>query len=72
MYSQIWFVCVRASAGERLIQVHQQDLPPAHLPPDATLQVDQTERAQEEVPGLVSLCSLSCRLGLKRPRQART
>lgn len=43
-----------AFAGERLVQVHQQDLPPADLPPDPSLQVDETERAQEEVPGLVS------------------
>lgn len=45
------FLC----AGERIVQGHQQDLPPADLPPDAPLQVDQTERAQEEVPGLVSV-----------------
>lgn len=42
-------------AGERIVQGHQQDLPPADLPPDAPLQVDQTECAQEEVPGLVSV-----------------
>lgn len=42
-------------AGEGLRQVHQQDLPPADLPPDPPLQVEQAERAQEEVPGLVSV-----------------
>lgn len=44
--------------GDRLVQVHQQDLPPADLPPDPSLQVDETERAQEEVSGLVSVSSL--------------
>lgn len=47
-------VCVCAFAGEGHHQVHQQDLPSADLPPDPPLQVDQAERAQEEVPGLVS------------------
>lgn len=44
-----------ASAGAGLRQVHQQDLPPADLPPDPSLQVEQAERAPEEVPGLVSV-----------------
>lgn len=51
-------VCKRPScafAGEGVHQVHQQDLPPADLPPHPPLQVDQAERAQEEVPGLVSV-----------------
>lgn len=30
---------------------------PADLPPDPSLQVDKTERAQEKVPGLVSVFS---------------
>lgn len=53
------FVCNRhlVLAGEGLHQVHQQDLPPADLPPHPPLQVDQAERAQEEVPGLVSVPS---------------
>lgn len=42
-------------AGDRHVQVHQQDLPPADLSPDPSLQVDETERAQEEVSGLVSV-----------------
>lgn len=48
-------MCVCVFAGEGLRQVHQQDLPPADLPPDPPLQVEQAERAQEEVPGLVSV-----------------
>lgn len=50
--ARLMSVC--AFAGEGHHQVHQQDLPPAGLPPDPPLQVDQAERAQEEVPGLVS------------------
>ena len=45
-------VCV---AGDGLPEVSKQDLQTADLPPDPSLQVDQTERAQEESTGLVSL-----------------
>lgn len=58
--SQHSFPAVFLCAGERVVQGHQQDLPAADLPPDAPLQVDQTERAQEEVTGLVSLFGPCC------------
>lgn len=50
-------VCV---TGDRLSEVHQQDLPSADLPPDPSLQVDKTERGQEEVTGLVSVSFVLC------------
>lgn len=59
------FLCQPSSlcvAGDQFLQVHQQNLPPADLPPDASLQVDETERAQEEVSSLVSLITASAAL----------
>ena len=45
------YVCI---TGEGHPEVVRQDLQTADIPPDPSLQVDETERAQEEVAGLVS------------------